>query len=330
MTEYDRVAAELGLGPWQEAWRESFAASAALEDDPEPLPTGAPLRAACREIRLPEVFVEPLAEAAAALVAQPALRRLLAHHRWMLRSEVPRLGNWLVPWGSLPEDLGLAGRLFHPLVFLAELPRARRLHQSLSIPEDVSLHTFSDLGLHLRHYHRMYDTFGFEEAAWMSLHFTGRIFRLGRLQFELGQWRVPVAEGEPCALAPNDPILDIHIADDGPLDFDACDTSIARAREFFPTYFPDFTWKRFGCWSWLLDTHLTKVLSESSNIVRFQRRFELAKTATPFDGQAVKFVFRKHPDTPLDALPQDTTLQRAVVAHVRAGRAWNSGLGSFD
>lgn len=329
VTSFDEVASDLGLTAWHEPWRASFAASEPLLDDPEPLPRGTALRAACREIRVPDVFVEPLVAAAEETARRPSLLRLLAHGRWMLRHEVPRLGNWLVPWGSLPVELGLAGRLFHPLVFLADLPRARRGHEALGVPEEVSIHTLSDLGLHLRHYHRMYGRFGFEEAAWESLHFTGRIFRLGRLQFEMGSWRVPVAPQERCPLAPGSALLDLHITDDGPLDFDACEESIARARAFFPRHFPDFRFEAMGCWSWLLDPQLEDYLPESSNIRRFQSRFRRVKTAERHDGQAVKFVFRPHPDTPLDALPQNTSLQRAIVSHVRAGRDWDCCLGYF-
>jgi hypothetical protein len=43
----------------------------------------------------------------------------------------------------------------------------------------------------------------------------------------------------------------------------------------------------------------------------------------------LSFVFhRKEPD--LDALPQETTLQRAVVAHLRGGGHWHGRTGWFE
>lgn len=327
---FDGVRTTLGLDDSFEAWRSSFGQSAALLDDAEPLPQGAALRALCRELRLPELVIEPLVESAADLETNPSLRRVHAHSRWMLRHEVPRIGSWSVPWGQLPARLGQTARLLHAFTFLSEVPRIRRQHDALGIADEISVDTLSDLGLHLRHYHRMYDGFGFEEPAWMGLHFAGLLFRLGRLQFELGTWRVPVHESASCPLALGDPILDVHIPELGPLTPGACDDSVERAKEFFGSFFPDFDFHAFGCWSWLLDPQLAEYLEPGSNIMRFQHRFHGVRTAERHDGSAVKFVFRRHPDTPLGELPRQTLLQRAILDHLSAGRRWDFCLGYFE
>jgi hypothetical protein len=41
------------------------------------------------------------------------------------------------------------------------------------------------------------------------------------------------------------------------------------------------------------------------------------------------FVFGR-PDAPLDTLPRDTTLQRAIIDHQLAGRHWHGGAGWFE
>ncbi len=326
---YDEVADALGLDAGHDPWRAPFASSAAWVDHPDPVPSSDRIRALCVDLRLPEPAHEALVESGRELVESPALLRLLAHHRWMLHHEVPRVGSWLVPWGALPTALGQTGRLFHALLFLTETPRARRRHAELGIPDEVSIDTLSDLGVHLRHYHRTYGCCGFEEPAWMGLHFSGLLYRLGRLQFELGSWRVPIDAGEAGAVERDAPILDVHIPEIGPLAPEACDESIDRARSFFPRHFPAFAYRAFACWSWLLDPQLDEYLPASSNILRFQRRFHLVRTADRHDGQAVKFVFRCRPDTPLGELPQRTTLQRSIVRHLRAGRTWDFCLGYF-
>lgn len=326
---YDDVARELGLDATHEPWRATFDASSALTQDPDVLPRGQTLRRLCGELHFPDLVVEPLVQSAEELAENEALMRLLAHGRWMLRTEVRRIGSWLVPWGRLPEALGQTGRLFHAFVFLSDASRIRRFHRELGIDDTVSIDTLSDLGVHLRHHHRMYGCFGFKEAAWISLHYAGLLFRLGRLQFEMGTWRVPPAKSARCPLSLGDPILDVHIAEIGPLDPDACDASIAQAREFFPRHFPDFDFRAFGCWSWLLDPQLSEYLPANSNIMKFQNRFQTVPTEKLHDGPAVQFVFRMHPQTPLDALPQRTTLERAVVSHLRTRRKWHSCLGYF-
>ena len=46
----------------------------------------------------------------------------------------------------------------------------------------------------------------------------------------------------------------------------------------------------------------------------------------PADASMLEFVFRRD-EQPIDELPQDTTLERAVVAHLRAGRHWHTPTG---
>jgi hypothetical protein len=73
-------------------------------------------------------------------------------------------------------------------------------------------------------------------------------------------------------------------------------------------------------------------LPEDSNIVRFQRRFELEPYEEPegldADEEALRFVFRTL-TTPLDQLPRNTTLQRAIGDHLKAGGHWRWRKGRF-
>ena len=82
------------------------------------------------------------------------------------------------------------------------------------------------------------------------------------------------------------------------------------------------------CSSWLLDPQLAEYLPASSNIVRFQRRFTLIEDRAAGDNAlTLRFVFGLPTDLPLDAYPQRTTLERAIIAHIRAGRDWRGGVG---
>ncbi|NBE97741.1 hypothetical protein FE391_28805 [Nonomuraea sp. KC401] len=81
----------------------------------------------------------------------------------------------------------------------------------------------------------------------------------------------------------------------------------------------------------------TEYLPERSNIVRFQRRFVLKPPAPGDEDRAdasmLEYVFgrpsRQGPVTEsrLAELPQDTTLRRAYVTHLRSGRHWHARTG---
>ena len=85
------------------------------------------------------------------------------------------------------------------------------------------------------------------------------------------------------------PVMEIHIPATGPLIRKECEESIKQAREFFARYFPDFGYPYFYCHSWLLDTELIKYLPVDSNILQFQKMFEIVTEEESDD--ILKFVF---------------------------------------
>ena len=64
-----------------------------------------------------------------------------------------------------------------------------------------------------------------------------------------------------------------------------------------------------------------EVLPEDSNIVRFQRRFELTDDGEDANADVLRFVFHTF-DPDLDRLEPATTLERALLEQMRAGRQW--------
>jgi hypothetical protein len=133
---------------------------------------------------------------------------------------------------------------------------------------------------------------------------SGRLAELGRLQFESR------ANG----------VLAVHIPESGPLTPAACDASFRRAREVFPERHVA------SCHSWLLDPQLADVLPADSNIVRFQHRFELTDEGGDGNADVLRFVFHTS-DPALDKLVPTTTLERALVEHMREGGQWRTPTG---
>jgi hypothetical protein len=164
----------------------------------------------------------------------------------------------------------------------------------------------------------------------MMLHFRGAIYELGRLQFErsrLGARAAGVLAAAGLPYGPGHPTLSVHIPEFyGPMTPTACDASFARARQFFAEHFPEEPYDIATCHSWLLDTELARYLPETSNIIQFQRRFNIAYRDNDNNESIVGFVFGRRL-AELDDLPQNTTLERAVVAHIRSGQTWHGGAG---
>jgi hypothetical protein len=258
----------------------------------------------------------------------------------------PHYGKW-PDWVGSEDAVPLERRCFMPHVFLATLPHTRKWHRVRGIPDDVSWASLVDLGRHMAIHRRSYGAAGVDAPWWLSLCLRGEAFDLGRLQytyFPLGEsddmpawypWDVAETMGD--GFRRGDECLGIHIPESGPMTPEACDESLRQAGAFFPRYFPVPGQARrlATCWSWLLDDQLADWLPEDSNIMRFQRRFELVPGWQRSDN-ALTFVFRR-PVPPggvtegfLDSLPARTTLERALVAHVRAGGEWRARSGWVD
>ncbi|MFI0267407.1 acyltransferase domain-containing protein [Streptomyces luteogriseus] len=226
------------------------------------------------------------------------------------------------------------GPYFAVFVFVAALPRTRAYHRERGVPADVSRRTLADLGRNMAFHRRRRGRGGVEAPQWLTRHFRGGLYQLGRLQFErarLGQRSGRAVAAAGLDAAPGDPCLDLHIPDfHGSLSPAACDRSLRLAREFFARRFLRERHRVAVCHSWLLDPQLKRHLDPDSNIVRFQERFEPGRhpgeEPEPADTEPVRFVFAD-PDLPVAGLPRRTTLERAVGDHLRAGGHWHMGHG---
>jgi hypothetical protein len=208
-------------------------------------------------------------------------------------------------WHELPAWPARADFLY-VWAFLAALPAVREYHATRGVPDDVSWASLADLGRAIEETRWRTGKPGFGHVWWLMLHFRGGLYRLGRLQFSLER-----------------DALGVHIPrDGGRLTPEACDSSFARAAEFFPERFPTAGTDVMRCTSWLLDPQLADYLGDDSNIVRFGRRFALTDELRPGDDNIIHFVFGA-PKQPIAALPQTTALKRAIVRHLSAGKHWH-------
>lgn len=247
-------------------------------------------------------------------IGSRAYRELIASMGWN-----PAIDRYM-GWPGLPASTGPLGRHLYAWVFLAAVPDVRRFHHERGIPDTVSWQSLAQLGVELRQRRRVHNTSGLTATWTQPLVFRGASYRLGRHVFDRGSGG-----------------LNVHVPEGGPLDPESSQMSFDWARQFFPTCFPDERVTEFTCHSWLLDDQLARYLPANSNIIRFQRRFSLGSDdhdPACADRDILELVFHRTPDeslslrAQLDLLPQDTTLQRAYIAHLRAGGHWRTRTGT--
>lgn len=155
------------------------------------------------------------------------------------------------------------------------------------IPEEIMLSTFNSIKLNI--------LVGFETtkelavrafSQWLYLYYRFKLFNIGRLQYEL---RDAMGGAEPLGLNKGEPVLAVHIPVGDKLTEEACLSSFKEANIFFEKYFPEYQYRYFTCFSWLLDRNLEKILKEGSNILKFGRLFDYAFDFKKDD--AIEFTF---------------------------------------
>lgn len=179
--------------------------------------------------------------------------------------------------------------------------------QKRNLSDKIYFDTFSDFTIWFR-WCKKKGRIGLTEGQWLSLPLKLKIVRLGRLQFE------PEREKS---------IIHVHIPEGAPLTAEFCEDSFNQAGNFFGRGY-----RLFDCESWLLSPALTELLAESSNILQFQKRFEILRTEYPFR-QAEERVFGEILSDKTQ-YPEKTSLQKELKAYVLSGRDVGVGYGIIN
>jgi hypothetical protein len=223
-------------------------------------------------------------------------------------------------------------------LIVASLDAIRECHQAFGIADDISWETLSHLGRAAATYRREYGQAGVALGFWDWLRYTGWLYDVGRLQVTLLRLRLHPKEAGPLfwyddetaerlnlPFRIGDPAVSLHVPANETLSPEACEASIARIRSGFPG-------RRVAvCTSWLLDDQLAEYLPADSNIIAFQRRFQLVPGTHDDDDEfMLRSVFGTDRPKEIGALPQETRLQRAIVDHLRAGKHWRLRTGWFE
>ena len=180
------------------------------------------------------------------------------------------------------------------------------------IPEEIYLSTMGCFPRFVREHMESFGKYGFDRWWWTGRQTSLRLFRIGTLEYELGANDA-------------DKWISVHIPSDADLSDDAVDNSLISARAFLKKYFPDYGSAEFHCHSWLLSPALGELLPATSRINRFRSRFELLGLEENDDGFKL-WVF-KDQSLPIEALPENTSLQRAMKAHLLRGGKVGAGRG---
>ena len=138
----------------------------------------------------------------------------------------------------------------------------------------------------------------FDRGWWTYRQVSMVLFRIGELEYELTNF-----EGKDA--------VSIHIPSDAAFVPENVEVSLRLAADFIQRVYPEYAQAEYFCESWLLSPRLGEIVKETSNIAKFQKRFRIVEDL-PDDKEYMEWLFGAKADTPVQELPENTSLQRKV------------------
>lgn len=211
---------------------------------------------------------------------------------------------------AFPED---EGSLRSMICQLEVVRRQYDKYMEMGISEEIFVDTMKAYTRFVGEHYEKYGEYVYDRDWWSYRQASMCLFRIGALEYEF-------------ILYKGEKVLSVHIPSDADMKADNVTRSIEMAKEFMAKFYPEYAESRMYCESWLLAPKLQELLPPTSNIVHFQKRFELFNSSD--EGMdCVYWVFKAPKDTPFEQLREDTSLQRKIKEVLLAGGGigWGEG-----
>lgn len=191
-------------------------------------------------------------------------------------------------------------------------------YKEKTISEQIFRDTFADITIWCGECYRKYGIYGLEEVPWIMKSIRMELFRLGRLQFE--PMVLTPEEATRYHLQVGEPVLNVHIPAGEKLGYRACKESFEAAKSFFGEKQATFI-----CDSWLLSPELCEILPKTSNIIRFQKMYQIVEVHYDFS-QAEERVFGEVRSDKSE-YPEENSLQLTLKQYLLTGKKVGMGRG---
>ena len=178
------------------------------------------------------------------------------------------------------------------------------IYKSKGISDEIYFATMKCYTRFIDETYNMTGKLYFDRYWWTTRQAGCHLFRIGELEYEMKHIEENI-------------VIGIHIPSDVDFSPSAIDNSLASAKHFFATYYPELSNAEYRCHSWLLDRQLKEMLNDNSNILSFQNRFEIfdeGEIGTEF----IDWLYNTR-TTDFDNLPENTSLQRNMKKHILSG-----------
>ncbi len=230
----------------------------------------------------------------------------------VLQEQLEKRGFWEQAIEEMKRRIGEDPFGFYILSELLDYARQTyHKYKKKGIDDDIFVHTMQFCTRFLNEHKRIYGYYAFTWAWWFPRQLSLQEFRIGELEYEF----VDAEEKR----------IYIHIPGDAHMEAKRMQESFTAYRNFLTRYYPDWVKVDWYCESWMLSPSLKELLPEDSNILGFQKLFEIE--STDYESMAVLDWVYPGEKTDLSGLSENTSLQKNMKHFLLAGGkiGWANG-----
>ncbi len=174
----------------------------------------------------------------------------------------------------------------------------------------------------------VYKVWGWPNDIWLNYFYKFKRFGWGQVQFNLVGFPYEYHKNG-IDLYKGSKVITIHLPMTGQkLDMDEFPNTLKKAAEFFKQFLPEGPIV-FYCCSWLVYSGHLSVLKPNSQILRLRNMFEILGESYFSDYTELKRLFHTTDFSDLDALPNQTSLQRHYIEVMRRGEKTGYAYGIY-
>lgn len=234
---------------------------------------------------------------------------------------------------QIVERTGLQKRVVNLLAVLSLLEKLEIRLKKRGISQNIIDNTIIDLVYKMNECKSVYGYEGLMQFSWFKAILEERCFGIGRLQFEIDGYRLDEYSDGVNVIRKGEPSLSVHIPGPGEqFSESACKQAYSKAVVFFKRFFPE-KFKgaiAFTSWTWLLWTGNKQIMRENSNILRFQKDFDIIEQDLYKTNDSIAWrIFGVENIENVDNLPENTYLQRKTKEFIKQGKLLGWGFGVF-
>ena len=281
------------------------------------------LRQLCEKLNFPEESISVLESAYATIAANTeAARAFEITCGGILR---PNDNTYNETAHIIWETTGLHPYTVNMVLQLYCLEPLRKIYLQEGFSEEFFWRLAQNMQKHLTSCKQEFNVWGNALDVWEWVFHERQCVSFGRLRFEPYPHYCDVSYK---GIKKNDTIILIHVPSGEPLSFDAVTDSLRQGYEHFKSRFPNGV-VPFVARAWMLyPPYFENVFTKGSNLQRFASLFHILEQYPDDTFKHFPYIFGcTYKDNDFSKLPQNTSLQRNLVAFLSEGNLMGSGYG---